>query len=430
MADGRTLASFPKAAQDALRGGQQVRAGDGRIFVFINGEPMVLNGATFRAAVQQANFDGGRRKGMSPGAVGGGAANPYLDPETGAYLPGVVSPLAGPLPVGETPQQTFERERRARDAAAAQTAAQMMGGPVGSTGPGVVSPDSIPDPIKAAQDAARDAANADAFVQVQEALRQYGLESMTNWVWEQIVGGKSAAEVQRDLRKTPEFAQRFPAIKEREAKGLSPLSPGEYVSYEKQARQLMRAAGMPEGLYDSNEDFTKYLASDVSPAELNDRIDGARRAAYEFLGEERTVLERDYGLGPGDLVAFWLDPDRALPVLQKREAAAKIGGAGIRTGFGSTRAENEDLVALGVTADRAQEGFSVLAQGSELFAPIDLGEDAITREEQVGAVFKGNAAAERRIKQRTRRRQAVFEGGGSFAETQEGVAGLGSAPRR
>ncbi len=297
--------------------------------------------------------------------------------------------------------------------------------PVGQT-PVTQAPD---DPTAAAEEAARDAANADAFAELQETLGQYGLSGLSSFVWEQIVGGKSQAEVLRDIRKTPEFRQRFPAIEAREKAGLTPLSPGEYVAYEKQARQTFRAAGLPEGFYDSNEDFTRFLERDVSMSELADRVALASTAAYNTPADVRRELER-FGLRGGDLTAFFLDPAAAQPVLERKYGAARLSANAGRTGFGSlTEGEATDLFQSGVTEAAAQEGFGELAANRELFGSLDLGENVIDRGEQIGAQFKGNAAAQQRIQNRKRRRQSQFEGGGSFATGQGGVVGLGSAPQ-
>ncbi len=275
------------------------------------------------------------------------------------------------------------------------------------------------------------ARNSDARARIQSVLREYGLESLGDFVWEQILAGKSDAEVLQDLRNTPEFKKRFPAIEARTKAGLAPLSPGEYVAYERQARQLMRAAGLPEGFYDGNDDFTKFLTGDVSIAELNDRIQLGRQAAYEAPAEVRATLLRDYGISEGNLTAFFLDPDMAQPLIEKQYRAAQIGGASTRTGFGLTsRMENERLADLGVTADQAQQGFSALSEQRELFTALPgQREETVSREEQLGAAFEGNANAARRIQKKARTRAAVFSGGGSYASSNDGVGGLSDSAR-
>lgn len=298
-----------------------------------------------------------------------------------------------------------------------------------SSTPEAVAGDALKDlvdPDQARIDAANKLRQNDARARILSVLAEYGLESLADFVWQQILGGKSDAEVLQDIRNTPEFRERFPAIAERTAKKLAPISPGEYVAYERQARQIMRAAGLPEQFYDTRDDFTKFLGRDVSIAELNDRIQLGKQAVYESPAEVRETLMRDYGATEGELTAYFIDPDRALPLVEKQWRAAQVGGAAKRTGFGLTsRMENERLADMGVTAGQAQQGFSELADSRELFGALDSGEENIGRDDQLDATFGGNAAARRRIENTRRRRQARFDGGGSFATGQQGVVGLG-----
>jgi len=108
--------------------------------------------------------------------------------------------------------------------------------------------------------------------------------------------------------------------------------------------------------------------------------------------------------------------------------AARAFGAAVRTGFGDlNKAEAEGIASLGVSEEGFVQGFGALVEATPLFTAIDQGEDVITREEQIGAAFSGNAAARARVETRRRRRQAQFEGGGSAVTTARGFSGLGSA---
>lgn len=268
-------------------------------------------------------------------------------------------------------------------------------------------------------------ARTDSYARLQTVLNDYGLGSLAETVKTWLVEGLSEAEIVQRMRETDQFKTRFPAIAERTKKGLAPISPGEYVAYERNARQLMRAAGLPQGYFDSNEDFSTFLVNDMSLSELGDRITISANAMFKMPKEDRDALVR-WGMSPGDMTAFWLDPDKAQPLLERKYAAAQLAGAGSRTGFGSLDEDRATgLATLGVTEDQAQQGFGNLVQSRELFGALDRGEDQIGEDEQLGAVFGGNAAAQRRIENRRRRRQSQFESGGSFASGQTGVAGLG-----
>lgn len=279
---------------------------------------------------------------------------------------------------------------------------------------------------KAANDKRR---RDDAYATAAALLDQYGLGSLADEVFDFVQRDLSPAEIEQAIRKTPEFDNRFPGIKRREKKGLAPISPGEYVAYERNARQLFRAAGLPEGFYDTNEDFTKFIENDLSLSELADRVTLAANHAFKMPKEDREELAR-WGLGPGDLTAFWINPDVAQPLLERKYAAAQLSGAAKRTGFGGLEeAKATELVGTGITAAEAEQGFGQLVQAQELFGALDRGEDEISKDEQIGARFGGNSFAQQRIEARRRRRQATFEGGGGFAASQQGLTGLGGAER-
>jgi hypothetical protein len=274
---------------------------------------------------------------------------------------------------------------------------------------------------------AEDRRRRDAYARLQTVLNEYGLGSLAATVQAWLIEGLSEDEIVQRMRETPEFKTRFPAIEERRKKGLAPISPGEYVAYERQARQMMRAAGIPEGFYDQQEDFTTFLVNDMSLAEMGDRITLAADAAFKMPAEDREALSR-WGLGPGDMTAYWLDPTKAQPMLERKQAAAKLSGAAQRSRFGGLdEGTATGLAQLGVTASQAEQGFGQLYDARELFGALDAGEDAIGQGEQIDAAFRGNAQAQRRIEQRKRRRQGVFEGGGGFASGQGGITGLGDS---
>lgn len=271
-------------------------------------------------------------------------------------------------------------------------------------------------------------AQRDAYAVVQNVLDTYGLGSLSQWAWQQILNGASDAEVQYQIRQTPEFKQAFPEIEARQKAGLPPLSPGDIVTYRNTAQQMMREAGLPQGYWDQPGDFVNLLANNVSINELQHRLQLATQAAYEVPADVRATLARDYGVGAGKLAAFFLDPTRAEPLITRDFTAAQIGGAGLRTGYGSTKSEDEYLAGLGVGGQQAQQGFSTLAGAHELFDSLP-GENTtgIDRQDQIGAMFAGNANAQRKIARRTQERQAVFAGGGQFAGNNSGLAGLGAA---
>lgn len=276
-------------------------------------------------------------------------------------------------------------------------------------------PEEPPDPN---QENARDYLNS--------VLEGYGLSGMGDWAWEQIQQGYTNERILQNLRETDTYKQRFVGMEARKAAGLPAISEAEYIEYERGMRQTMHAAGLPPDFYDQPQDFADFIGKDISVAEMQERINNGYLAASQAPAEVRAQLRELYGIDEGALAAFFLDPDRALPVIQRQYQAASISGAGVRTGYGALSAgEAEGLAALGVSDQEAQQGFASLAESAELFAVLPGEQEGlIDREDQLAAVFGGDAEAGQRIERKAGARRAAGSGAQSFTLGQEGISGL------
>ena len=263
---------------------------------------------------------------------------------------------------------------------------------------------------------------------VKTFLARYGLGTLSDWAWTQIQQGSSPEAVQLLLYDRPEFKARFPAIEARRQKGLAPITPDEYVAYEQQREQIMRAAGFPPGFYDGHDDVTADLIADKSINELQQTAQLYQAAAYQAPVEVRNQLKTLYGIDEGHLAAYFADPSKALPILQQRFASATIAGHAERQSFGQlTLTEAERLAQEGVTDQKAAEGFAQVNQMHELFGALPgESETAPGRKEALGLV-SGQADALTAVDQQARRRKAQFQRGGQYVQSQTGTTGLSSA---
>lgn len=271
----------------------------------------------------------------------------------------------------------------------------------------------------------------DAYGYLQELLRSYGLEDLSDWAYEQVIQGNSPTVIRQMLWEQPAFKKRFKVIFDRRDKGLPAVSPNEVLEYERRARQLFQEAGLPPGFYDSPDDFYSFILNDVSISELNGRVELARTSIYSADPAQRAEMQRLYGLSEGQEIAYVLDSKRALPLLQLQFNAARTSGAAVRSGYGQLDlTEAESLAKTGLTDQGAQEGFGRLVGGRQLFGALpglESAEDTITRAEQLSGTFTGDALAAERIRRRAEARVAAFGGGGGFVAGREGFAGLGSS---
>jgi len=224
----------------------------------------------------------------------------------------------------------------------------------------------------AAQAAAEKASRQSAFDLLLQQFSQYGLGGLVEPLRALIESGTNPAEFTIRLRETDAYKKRFAANAQRINKGLRALSEAEYITLEDQYQDVMRRYGLPQSFYargdmGRQEGFEKFIGGDVSPVELEDRIQTAQNRVTNAPSQVRDALTQFYGaeLGNGDILAYVLDPEKALPDIKRKVTAAEIGAgalqAGLRTGVGRA----EELGRFGVTGEVARQGFQTIAGGLE-----------------------------------------------------------------
>lgn len=257
-------------------------------------------------------------------------------------------------------------------------------------------------------------------------LRSLGLGDLVPWAERSLREGKSAEQIQLELWDQPAFKTRFKGIFEfeRNFPNLAPPSPADVIAFESQVRDIYRTAGIPEGFYDSPDDFQDLIGKGVSPREISVRINDV----FSVLDQgDPAVLDeynRIYGenLGRGGLAAMALDLDRALPAVLRKIQASQIGAVARRADYTLDADQLEELAAFGVNQAAAQSGFQQLAQLRPLFEALPgEGVGNIGQEAQLGAAFKGDVGAQQDIARRGQQRTAQFAESGGVATDQRGA---------
>jgi hypothetical protein len=270
-------------------------------------------------------------------------------------------------------------------------------------------------------------------------FERYGMGSLLNDVKEFIVQGLSRDELLLKLRGTSAYGQRFAANAQRVKAGLRALSEAEYVGLEDAYQQKMREYGLPASYYTRGDlgrqvGFEKFIAGDVSPAELEDRIQTAQNRVNNAPKQVRDALSQFYGaeLGNGDILAYVLDTENALPQIKRKVTAAEIGAGAMQAGLATTRERAEELGAFGVTAQQAREGFQTIGgflpratQLSEIYAKQGEGPFTQTTAEQEVFGTTGAVEAQRKRRKLAELETAQFSGttgaaGGALARERAG----------
>jgi len=226
------------------------------------------------------------------------------------------------------------------------------------------------------QDAAAEAekkrrAGQSAYDILLAEFNQYGLGTLVEPLKGLIVSGPSEAELTLALRQTDAYKKRFAANAQRIASGLRALSEGEYVQLEDQYQNIMRNYGLPASYYTKDatgkqEGFEKFIAGDVSPTELEDRVVTAQKRVINAPAEVTTALKQFYpDITNGDILAYTLDPSKGLAEIKRKVTAAEIGGAALGARLGATVGRAEELARYGVTAETARAGFGAIGGGLE-----------------------------------------------------------------
>lgn len=264
--------------------------------------------------------------------------------------------------------------------------------------------------------------SSSAFAMIQRVLIDYGLEGLVGQAWDWFQEGISQAEIDIRLENTAEYRQRFQAIFDRRDAGLPPISAAEIVEMERQARQLESLYGLPANFIDTNE----ALVNDVSLNELNQRISLAVGDYERLDSSARSEFERLFGGGSmGAGLAFFLDPDRAVPELQRQLTGARFAGIAKRTGFGQLSADEAFELAADDNPQQVEQNLGELGTSKQLLTAFDDDDDVLGREDQF-AFARGDASARQRFEKLRSRRLAAFNESGGPAATNAGIVGAGA----
>jgi hypothetical protein len=225
---------------------------------------------------------------------------------------------------------------------------------------------------KAAADAAAKANRQSAYDLLFQQFDAYGLGALVSPLKGLIESGISPAEFTIKLRETDAYKKRFAANSARINKGLRAISEAEYIGLEDQYQDVMRRYGLPQEYYargdmGRQEGFEKFIGGDVSPVELEDRVQTAQRRVLNAAPQVKDALTQFYGdeISNGDILAYVLDPAKAIENIKRKVTAAEIGGGAMRAGLGLARARAEELGQYGVTGQQAVTGFGTIASGLE-----------------------------------------------------------------
>jgi hypothetical protein len=280
---------------------------------------------------------------------------------------------------------------------------------------------------KAAADAAKYNERMSVYASMADRFNKYGLTGLANKIKELAIQGATEATITLQLQETPEYQQRFAANADRLKKGLSVLTPAEYVNVEDSYRQVLRAYGLKQ--FDNDAYVRQFIANDMSPTELSNRVVTAVQRVQNADPAIVNQLKQYYGIGATDMVGYVLDPEQQFQKIERQIAASEIGVAAARQGLTAGVSVAEQLAAQGVSQAEAQKGYATIADilpTAEKLSDIygtTLEEYGQAEGEQ--EVFNQLASAQRKRQKLTAREIAAFSGSSGGAKTSLSTSSVG-----
>ena len=268
----------------------------------------------------------------------------------------------------------------------------------------------------------------DAFAAIRKTLLTYGftdaeMAEIDKYISSTLTNPRIGPEqAVIDMRALNAYKSRFAGNEARVKAGKNALSESDYLAQEDSYLQYLKAGGVDSlgnrGLYAS------LIGNAVAPEEVGKRINIAVNRVQNSDPEIKHQMQKFYpGITDKDIVAYFLNPEAALPELEKKATAAEIGaaayGQGLNRGITDADIANyrkaaEDLAAYGIDRAGALEGYANIGavlptsqKLSSIYNEADIKYNQATGESEF---FKSNAdAAEKRRRLKSLER-AAFSG--------------------
>jgi hypothetical protein len=269
-----------------------------------------------------------------------------------------------------------------------------------------------PAPVTVSSPDTMTATQQDAYSIVVDRLNRYNLGALAPLIKKLAIQGATEATIMLALQEEPLYKERFKANDARRAKGLTALTPSEYLNLEDNYRQVLRSYGLTQ--FDNDAYVSQFLANDVSVAELSNRVVTAVQRVRNADPAVSNMLRNYYGIGQNDLVAYVLDPNQQFQKIERQVAASEIGVAAARQGINAGVSVAEQLAAQGITQAEAQRGYATIAdilptaeKLSDIYGTTLEGYGLGEAEQEV---FNQLASAQRKRQRLTQREIAEFSG--------------------
>lgn len=248
---------------------------------------------------------------------------------------------------------------------------------------------------------------------LKEAFNQYGLSSLIDDIDRYIQQGYTDPDtIELMLAKTDEYKKRFAGNEMLRKAGKNVLSIDQYLSAENQMQQNFKQLGLPAE-FGSKDYIAKIIGGGTSVNEATSRAKSASDMVYSTPASVRNEYLRLYGVGAGDLMAAFLDPAVAEPIINERIRKSTIGGAARDQGVQSNLVNEIASATPDITYTQAAQGFAQAQQEGmrgEKLSQIYGDQYGIQEATQETFGLAGAAKAETTKKKLASKERAAFSG--------------------
>lgn len=251
-----------------------------------------------------------------------------------------------------------------------------------------------------------------ALGSLNDYLQQFGLNTpdMQSTIKNWIVNGYDSDRVKLEIPNLPDFQKAFPEY-QAAIKAGNPMTPADILNYRSTVTSLMKNAGLPSGFYDQPDDFVNLISSNLSPAELQTRIQDGYAKVNDAPQAVKDTFNQYFGVnGDNMLASFFLDPTRGTDAINKAVQTASIGGQATQAGLDITQDQAANVAAQGFSEYTLRSGIQQAAQQEGL-----ANESVSESNDLTGGDVLNQAlgiAGTQAVARRQQERSAAFAGGG------------------
>lgn len=273
-------------------------------------------------------------------------------------------------------------------------------------------------------------------------LRTWGLvtdedQSMADLIWRLTKQDKSGDYMLSEIRASASYQRRFPALTEINKKYNLGWSEADYIKQEQSYIDALSTLGPAGNRYKTRDQFANWMRGDVSPVEVQRRIDDASSYIYlDAPASVRDALRNMYGLSDQDMVSYMLDPDKVGKELElefaQRKRRANIVGAAADSGMGALSRNVLDEIAesryASTYGDAAMQFSSIATEAESWNKLADVSGDSKFSTDELAAEAFGTASGSETSKKKKRlasRERARFSGSSGLGGRSLATGGLG-----